>query len=280
MSVTGSDTKLLFCEGTKRSLDAQLLNRLVDGSGTLIVPVGGKFGFPAFIEGYLGKYDREPPYHGLRDRDFDAEPPDDVELLRWPNKKPIYFTHRACVESYLIDPELIDACWTESAATPAWSHGDSPGVASVAEWIEQSAREIADYQAVRWALANLKPGPRWPQIRTTWTRASGKLPDPLDFDACVTEAVNLVEEFRQSTETVNVKALRESAAHCRERFRVEEFWKRRAYMVWFHGKDLATAMQKEPDFPIPMKHCFSWGVNRLDWEKHPDLAALARKIKS
>ena len=54
MSVTGPKVRVLFCEGNSESYDSAILNRLLEGKppGTLIVPVGGKYGLRSFMLGW------------------------------------------------------------------------------------------------------------------------------------------------------------------------------------------------------------------------------------
>ena len=119
----------LFCEGKPKSLDALLLNSLLLGRADVqIVPVGGKYGMRAFIEGRLSDYETPPSFIGFRDRDFDKEPPEDISLIRERESgKPIWLTHRACAESYLLDGALIHEYWHDSSLGPSWRHGPSRG---------------------------------------------------------------------------------------------------------------------------------------------------------
>jgi hypothetical protein len=280
--VAGSSRCLLFCEGKPDSYDVAILNRLVSGPSFQVVPAGGKYALPAFIEGYVGGKEHQGRLVAFRDRDFDAEPTDQVTLLRLPvsRQKEIYLSHRACIENYLLDPELIHRYWDESSEGPKWSHKKPPAPKSIRSWIEESARDIADYQAVRWALAKLKPGDPWPSVRSTWMPNSGKLPDDLAFAPCLECALELVKRFRCATLPVNKRALAAHADQFRRRFQEESFWKTGAYMVWFHGKDLKKAMNKRRPGWISLDPFCQWAAERLDWANHPDLGQLARLLSS
>jgi hypothetical protein len=70
---------------------------------------------------------------------------------------------------------------------------------------------LIDYQAVRWGLAKLKPGPRWPEIETRWTRASGIIPPFLDYDNCLTQARQLVESFQDQIKNIHPDRVKEYA---------------------------------------------------------------------
>ncbi len=172
--VIDPSTKIIFCEGDANSLDPLFLRHLVPGEKAYIETVGSKYTLRAFIEGYLANYNTsQPSYIGFRDRDFDFEPTDIPQLIRLPGEKPIWLTHRATIENYFVDADLLRQYWMERENTPAWKHGPAPSIDEFENHIRDSASELVDYQAVRWGLAKLKPGSRWPEIETRWTKASG-----------------------------------------------------------------------------------------------------------
>ena len=89
---------ILFCEGTNSSIDRKILLKICppDGERT-VVPLGGKYGSPAFIDGYRSKGNVlsaeaeaviQPKFICLRDRDFDfAIQPDHIpRLLERPDR--------------------------------------------------------------------------------------------------------------------------------------------------------------------------------------------------
>jgi hypothetical protein len=281
MSVTGRGTKLVFCEGGSESLDIRLLNRLLLGHpNALVVPVGGKWGIRAFMDGHLSTFpaNSQPEFVAFRDRDFDAVPGTTPKLIELPGVKPIFLSHRACVENYLLDAELIHEYWDRNRETPKWSHGASPGADQILEWMETAAKEIADYQAVRWALSRLKPGKRWPEVPTTWTDGSGDLPRSLQRDDCLPQARRLIESFERVTKGVSEKLFDQQVEQYLNQFGLPSFWEHRDYRIWFHGKDLQKAMQRSRPDRISLKHFFSWAVDQVAWGEHPDLLELAEKI--
>ena len=282
MAVAGAETRLVFCEGKPDSLDSRILNRaLVGRSDVLIVPSGGKRGLRAFIEGHLARYRGGPPsYVAFRDRDLDIEPTETGQLMQLEGSKPIFVSHRACVESYLLDEDLIDTYWSESSVASVWRHGPSPGPDSIREWIAQAAKLIESYQAVRWALSALKPGIRWPQVRTTWTDGSGKLPTSLAADDCVEQAGQLIDRFRGDTRPVSRDGFLTHLDNFAKRISSPAFWDQRDYLVWFHGKDLKAAMQKMRPNSISLNHFCDWAADHLDLQRHTDLIQLRAKIKA
>lgn len=280
--VTGSRITLLFCEGQPDSYDFQILNRLLAGiPNTQVVPVGGKFGLNAFIQGRLSSYpeDNQPSYLGFRDRDFDAEPPSNPALIPWSATKPIFLSYRACIENYLLDPSLIHSYWTQSSQGPKWQYGESPGTDDISVWVRRSAESITDYQAVRWALSRLKHGKRWPEIKTTWTKSSGYLPSSLRFEDCLQEAKQLISTFKGDVARVREDEFEQHLNKYREKFHSEEFWSQQQYLVWFHGKDLQKAMQITKQNSISLTNFFDEATQSLEVTKHPDLVELKNKVQ-
>ena len=278
-TVTDPSVRLIFCEGQPDSLDSALLGR-VKPPDAQISPVGGKYGMGAFIQGRISGYkpNQCPDCLGFRDRDFDIEPPDKPELIRFSkpqNKIPIWLTHRACIESYFIDAKLLHDYWEQSAIGPRWQHGQPPTVQEIQKKIFQAARELADYEATRWALAKLKPGPRWPEIETTWTDGSGHLPRSLEFNDCLTEARMLVSEFLSQVSGITTAGLEEAAQKYRSRFVQDDFHSQHSYLIWFHGKDLLVQLCRLLGTNFSHKHYAEWAVNHVTLGNYPDLQQLA-----
>lgn len=268
--------RIVFCEGRPNSLDDLLLNHLLPAGSALIKPLGGKHGIRAYIEGYLGTYheDAQPAYLGFRDRDFDAEPPTQPQLIRLKGTKPIWLSYRAAIENYLIDAELIQQYWMERENTPGWQHGPAMTTDEIEEHIVESARELADYQAVRWALARLKPGPRWPEVSTTWTMGSGFIPQSLNYNDCLEEACRLSVSFQEQVQNVQSQQLQDYAEAYRERFSDDQFFEQHEYLAWFHGKDHLAQLCRRLAPNFPRRHYASWAAEHVNAKKHPDLQQL------
>lgn len=269
-------SRIIFCEGRPGSLDDLLLGHLVPVGRVLIKPVGGKHGMRAFIEGYLGSYPgAQPDYLGFRDRNFDVEPPERPQLIRLPGEKPIWLSHRAAIENYLIDADLLRQYWAERESAPGWRHGPAPSTDEIEDHIRESARELADYQAVRWALAKLKPGPRWPEIRTTWAKdGSGDIPASLAYEDCLDQACQLVASFQDQIQGIHPDRLQEYAEAYRERFNDNRFLEERGYLIWFHGKDHLVQLCRRLAPNFPRRHYADWAAEHVDMHKHPDLQQL------
>jgi hypothetical protein len=278
--------KVIFCEGKQTSLDFRLLNRVVENLSTnkpTIVPSGSKFTFSVFVEGYFSSSAAtKQQYIIFRDRDFDLKPTSNVELIEF---NLMFLTHRACVENYLIDADLIHNYWqakyTEKLNNPSskWGHGNSPGVEAISTWIEDAARSLQDYQTIRWALADLlrSSGSRH-QLKTTWTGGSGKLPQSLTLQDCQQQALVLIDRFREAVETVTQESFVNSITVYRELFSQEEFWISKQYLIWFHGKDIQKAMQQRQSQYIALNSFFDWALNQIDINLYPDLIDLQNRI--
>ncbi|VXD25255.1 DUF4435 domain-containing protein [Planktothrix paucivesiculata] len=299
MSVV-SGGKIIFCEGKGSSLDYSLLDKVVDGipgDRCTIVPAGSKFTFSIFAEGYLSNNQAvNQKYIVFRDRDFDIQPTANCQLLPLGNRlgnSSIVLTYRACIENYLLDPNLIHTYWLENyrqkqenPKLSKWGHQDSPGIDLISAWIESSAKNLQAYQAVRWALSDLvNMSAAREQLKTTWTGNSGTLPASLDLQDCKSEALGLINEFRQAVETVTTEKFEDSLAMYQNQFEQENFWTQKQYLIWFHGKDIQRQMemqkqlQQQKHHYISLTKYFRWGINNLDFTQHPDIMELRSRIE-
>lgn len=283
MSVVSSG-RFIFCEGKKTSLDYQLLNQIVTNIAT-IVPSGGKFSFSTFIEGYFSSTNIDnKKYLVFRDRDFDAEPTSDIQLIQL--RRNVWLTHRPCVENYLLDSDLIHTYWQEkyqekqNNPTSKWGHGNSPGIEIISEWIESAARNLKEYQTVRWSLANLLlDSATRTQLKTTWTGGSGQLPKSLDLLDCKNQAIELIKQFRKAVDTVTQERFEESFEKYQQQFAQEEFWEQKQYLIWFHGKDIQKEMQRQKSQYISLNNFLGWAITNIDIDRYPDFRELQIKIE-
>jgi hypothetical protein len=288
-----SGGKTIFCEGKQTSLDYELLNRVVEGipgDKCTIVPAGSKFTFSIFAEGYFSRNQAvNQKYIVFRDRDFDVNPTENIQLLEIVNSREkvlAFLTHRACVENYLLDANLIHTYWREKYTeklenpTSKWGHKDSPGVDLISAWIETSARSLQEYQAVRWALGDLlNMSAARKNLKTTWTGESGKLPASLTRQDCQSEALGLINQFRQAVEAVTPDNFEASLVTYQQHFSQEEFWVQKQYLIWFHGKDIQKEMQKQEPNYISLSSFFDWAITQLDITQYPDLMDLRTRIE-
>ncbi|MEQ9358259.1 hypothetical protein [Coleofasciculus chthonoplastes] len=281
--------KVIFCEGKQTSLDIKLIERVLaeqPGQRLTIVSAGGKFTFSVFAQGYFFPDEAvNKRYIIFRDRDFDVQPTSEVKLLKLGQR--CFLTHRACIENYLLDADLIHNYWqtkfAEKSENPLskWGHGDSVGIETITAWIDRSARTLTDYEAVRWALADVaKPSVARSQLETTWTKGSGKLPTSLDLQSCQAKAKELIQTFREAVDQVTQDRFEASLGIYHAKFSQDEFWQQKQYMIWFHGKDLQKAMQQQESQYISLKNFFAWAIEQLDITQYPDLMELRTKIEN
>jgi hypothetical protein len=277
--------KVIFCEGKEKSLDMRLLDRVVENlkDRPTIVPAGSKFTLSVFAQGYFSRASTNRKGIIFRDRDFDTNPTDKIQLLEL---KQMFLSHRACVENYLLNADLIDAYWVtkyrekQDNPTSKWGHKNSPGIEDISAWIENAAKSLLEYQAVRWALADLlQSSTSRTQLKTTWTGGSGKLPQSLALPDCKTAAVELINQFRQAVETVTQEKFEASVTRYQQLFKTDTFWEQKQYLIWFHGKDIQKAMQLQKSQYISLNNFFPWAINQLDITQHPDIVELQEKIQ-
>ena len=128
-----------------------------------------------------------------------------------------------------------------------------------------------------------KNGQRWPEVKTTWTKGSGYLPKYLEKEPCLSEANQLIVNFKETTELVQLESFTENLEKYSDRFQKSGFWENKQYLVWFHGKDLKKAMQKEKETENPkwisLKSFFEWATGQLNIDDHLDLIELKQKIE-
>jgi len=282
MPVDSHASKIVFCGGKPHGLDYLLLTQALPLGEVRIRPVGGKFGLLAYIQGYLATYPlgTQPTCIAFRDRDFDAEPPQTPELIPLREGRPLWMSHRAAIENYLIDADLLRQYWTERQDTPRWAHGPALTKDEIERRIQESARDLADYQAVRWALARLRPGTHWPRIDTTWTaNGSGDIPSSLDYHHCLDRANRLVRHFRDQVENINLDHLEECAASYREMFNDDHFFEEAQYLIWFHGKDHLAILCRRLAPNFPRRHYAAWAAERVNVRTHADLQQLVDLVR-
>ncbi|MCU0393620.1 MAG: DUF4435 domain-containing protein [Thermoflexibacter sp.] len=248
MSILGNKSKRIFCEGVKDGFDNKFFSKyFIEKFGVTIIPLEGKWQFKNFISGYITAQ-KEVSYLAIRDRDFDVEPSDKESIIVFDEKKNILGTYRASIENYFIDADLIHQYVTWLAQTPKHKEKNIviPSTIEIANLIEQSAKEIKYYTAVRWALSKLKPTPNETSFPDTWTGGSGNLPQNLDLENCRKEAITkIIDTFHQRLKTINQVEFELHLEVFLQLFSEKSFYQNQKYLTWFHGKDLKKALQKK-----------------------------------
>lgn len=289
-----SQGKVIFCEGNENSLDRSVLSAIlgsIPSSNCTIVPVGTKFELARFIQGYFrGASQAQVSYLVFRDRDFDAVPTyDSPRLLQLEGREgqnQPWLSYRACIENYLLNSALIHEYWRSEYQrrleypSSQWGHGDSPGVEAIQGWIEDSAKQLRDYQAVRWALGDLLRDPRARrQLKTTWTGKSGVLPQSLELTQCKQAAIEqIIEPFCDRANHISLEHFEARVSYYQSQFSDPAFWERQDYLIWFHGKDLIRQMGCDRNHYISLKAFTKWAPEHLDLQKYLDLVELKDKL--
>lgn len=285
---------IIFCEGDANSPDSLLLNQIFLGEEhkPSIQGGAGKFGLTNFAAGYLLTTPaKKQKYIMFRDRDFDIQPSPEPKLLQLNRPKSLFLTHRACMENYFLNADFIHNYWEykyqEKQNNPSskWGHGDSPGVEEITDWIESAAKSLKDYQAVRWALGNISKSAARKQLKTTWTKGSGELPESLTLSDCHEEALKLIEDFREVASPVNQENFQHKLNEYQTQFEEDKFWTEKQYLIWFQGKDIFREMYKQMQRQ-GHNYLSLWKLVRnreaianLDITQHPDLMELKTKLR-
>lgn len=280
--ISTSGATLLFCEGEPTSLDHALLSYLPYRTSPRLIPAGGKQGIPSFVSGALSGRPEEPPYLVFRDRDLDAEPPQQPQLVQLHPTKPIYSGYRSCIESYFLSGTVMVTYWNEALT----KRGPSPLSSTQFDGvIEVAARKVADYQAVRWGLKKLAREHYATDLPDKLADDSGGLPADLSYAGCVDDATSVINGYRANAGARTPELFRTYASEYRARFQDQRFFTLGAFLVWFHGKDLKTAFQTElerqhPNLNFPTDHYMKWAAGQMArwYQQYPDLVELVDRV--
>lgn len=224
----------------------------------------------------------------LRDRDFDFEPPPDLDqptidvAAKSEGEPPLgWRLNRHSIESYLLDPRVVGATFNLPEAH--WEH-----------LICTAGKEIAAYQAGRWTIAQLRSGlPRPFKLQTS---ASGRkefaLPASRSRTDVETWCIQTVNSFRTAVEhALSAPAVTEAFGERCQQFSEDFCRDYRQILVWFSGKDLFTAVKQLPELPQQLKErsCETLRKTLRDWvgdnadqflSWFPELSALKQKLNA
>ncbi len=275
---------VLFCEGKESSLDYKVFQKLLVHikDSVTIIPLGGKFGSSAYIQGWLNRKGVVNPERSffLRDRDFDFEIPEQESLIlaSKDTKSTIYSyaTFRTTLENYLIDPNLLFEHF-------GFSKKDL-SLVEIDKIINDAAKLITNYSAARHSLGNIR---KPLDLKTTWIQnGSGTLPDQEILNSpekCKQMALKLVEEFSSSSKSINLNFYEEKFDFFLEKFSNPDFMKNKEYMIWYHGKDLQKAISI---LMSPLVNNFHWNsyydfaIEKIDFRKFLDYDSFINRINS
>lgn len=261
----------IYCEGKVGSHDYDILNKVL---GDLrpnidIKPLGGKFGAKAimdFNENANVLAAKSDFYFWFRDRDFDSPVPDTPKLTKDGH---IYSSYRTTIENYLFDSHVF----LQYAVNKGISGLQT--INEVEDLFYNSAIDIRDYQAVRHALGKLRSGI---SFKTRWMEKDGDLPNSLDLEHCELEGWNLICEAKNKTNNWREGDFKIEVRRFLTLFD-DTFMKSGDYLVWFQGKDFASALCKNrPDFPLNDYYKFAKEV--FDYTNFADLCELRKLVEN
>ena len=256
----------IYCEGKSGSHDYDILSQVIDGLNVTIQPIGGKRGANAIIE-FVEKGTSQSDFYLLfRDRDFDCPVPE-TEKLSFDEKK-TYCSYRTTIENYLFDMKIFhDFLQEETLQKKHHLHSE----ADVKNIFIEVAKEIKDYQAVRYTLGELRTGV---SFNTTCTKGSGELPENLDLNNCKSEAWKMIESAKTNANWTQ-EIFQTTLQKYLDKFD-DKFFNNLQFLIFYQGKDFAKALtNKLQNFPL--KNYYKYAKNNFDYTKFKDLVEL-RKI--
>ena len=219
---------LLLVEG---ELDSAIMAALCAGRPT-VEKAGSKLGLAAKILGLREHGRPKLNVFGLRDRDFDFDPPPLGEPCPWSRSRQGTQEHLGYywsfheIENYLLLPDLVDR---RMAGSPRWDRS------LYESELEQSARRIMFHEAAKWALGESKrPVARFMAAYSDW--AEGALPSDLSEMACLGRAHDIVHQYTSHLSSQQVEG---RFGAYRDRFARGDL---SVYIQWFSGKDLLRAV--------------------------------------
>lgn len=224
----------------------------------------------------------------LRDRDFDFEPPPDLDqptidvAAKSEGEPPLgWRLNRHSIESYLLDPRVVGATFNVPEAD--WEH-----------LICTAGKDIAAYQAGRWTIAQLRSGlPRPFKLQTSAiSKGDFALPKSRSQTDVETWCRQTVSTFRRTVEdALSDEALTIAFGNRCQQFSDDFCSDSRQILVWFSGKDLFTAVKQLPELPQQIKQhsCDKLREKLRDWvianidqflSWFPELSALKEKLNA
>ena len=260
----------IYCEGKVGSHDNDILEKILGdlGPNIEIKPLGGKFGAKAimdFYENANGSAAKSDFYLWFRDRDFDYPVPNVAGLTK---DKHIYSSYRTTIENYLLDTSVF---WRYAVENNIFG---LQTIEEVEGLFYKSAKDIRDYQAVRHALGKMHCGV---SFKTRWTGKDGDLPQLLDLKNCESEGWNLICQAKNETNNWTENVYQSEIQSFLALFD-DGFMKAGDYLVWFQGKDFASALcRNRPDFPMNDYYKFAKSV--FDYTKFADLCELRKLVE-
>lgn len=278
--------RVVFCEGKINSPDALVYRQLLIPSPNhlTIEPIGGKQSVRNFIKGYI----RENTNTSIAlaviiDRDLDR-PHQNGSLVQFDKKEPIiYLTGLTCIESYFLDTEMMWRFIQEFSPQK-----NKPDEYALLESLDKTIKEIANYQAIRWALQDVRHDlidtgkhdfmtmnrldlaiQLFEEKKITQVRQK-------DENELLKQALLEIDKLKRALNHINQKGdeyLKNRYEHYRDVFK--QFSAQRAdYKLWFHGKDtilLWWSSDLISKCSVKKETYYQEFASKIPFEKYPDL---------
>ncbi len=266
---------LIFVEGKN---DARIINKVIDGLGITVRQGAGKFGQKAYMDGFLANSTVAPNfYFAFRDRDFDYPMYEFTELnIPSPDKGKVVVSHRITIENYLLTPKSF----LKFKDLDRQNKFKDLTIEVYCKVVEEVARSLASYQAVRHSLGKIRDRN---QVSTTWTTGSGDVPSTLDAETCLAAGRKMVEDYRLKAEEISDLERFESAyEEFYSRFASEDFYQHLKFLEWFQAKDIINILSKRLVAHSPQ---FSMGtflnvaIEQFEYSEFEDLVALRSHVE-
>lgn len=260
----------IYCEGTKRSHDYNLIHKIVKDKPVQIQPIGSKRGAESFIEDCENKKVVADAFIFFRDRDFDVAVPEKPSLIK---DGSTFYSYRTTIENYLFDAHCFFAFLQNKKLNRQYKI-HSPN--EVQNTFIKAAKKISYYQALRHTIAQMRESTDLP---TTWIKGnSGSLPYPLDDKVRYRQkALDKVKETSTRTEVLTEEMFDATFEAFCTRFDTEDFYLASQYLIWFQGKDFAKSLSLTlPQFP--MVQYYKFAKQYFDYKQFEDLVELREII--
>lgn len=259
----------IYCEGTKNSLDYEILHKIIGDSPVQIQPIGSKRGAESVIQKYEDIGTKTDAYIFFRDRDFDVAVPKKPSLII---KKNVHYSYRTTIENYLLDASCFFEFLKAAKINEQYKIHTLKDVQNV---FIKAAKKISYYQALRHTIARMRPSYN---CRTTWIKGnSGALPYKIEDNAyCCEQAFEHLKNAFTETVISKEEVFDVVLNTFYERFDNDDFYQNAQYLIWFQGKDFAKALSLLlPQCPI--KDYYQFAKKHFDYTQFEDLVEL-RKI--
>jgi Protein of unknown function (DUF4435) len=261
----------LYCEGTNRSHDFDILQKIKGNLNVDIQPIGSKIGAAEVIQNFENDNKKADAFLFFRDRDFDVSIPVQPALII---QNDTIYSYRTTIENYLLDTNLFFEFLKEKKLEKKHR---IRSLTDAQNAFTQAAKRICYYQALRHTIAQFRLSD---DLGTSWLKGnSGSLPSYLDNKTmCRQKAFEFIKERYVETEAPSETVFDAALKTFCNRFDDEDFYKNEQYLVWFQGKDLAKALTLLlPHFPLG--HYYRFVKKHFDYRRFEDLTELRKIIE-